>query len=86
VFEFRDDGVNALNISLDSLDTEFPRLVSVLLIFVGVGLDDDGVSDDIDFGIKDAIREVALLTGLRLRIDEDDIPVMIEVYLYYYTI
>ena len=76
MFEFRDDGVNALNISLDSLDTEFPRLVSVLLMFVGVGLDDDGVSDDIDFGIKDAIREVALLTGLRLRIDEDDIPVI----------
>jgi hypothetical protein len=86
VFEFRDDGVNALNISLDSLDTEFPRLVSVLLMFVGVGLDDDGVSDDIDFGIKDAIREVALLTGLRLRIDEDDIYRRLKVYLYYYTI
>ena len=86
MFEFRDDGVNALNISLDSLDTEFPRLVSVLLMFVGVGLDDDGVSDDIDFGIKDAIREVALLTGLRLRIDEDDIYRRLKVYLYYYTI
>jgi hypothetical protein len=73
--------------SLDSLETEFPRLVSVLLIFDGVGLDDDdGVIDDIDFGIKDAIREVALLAGLRLRIDEDDIYRRLKVYLYYYTI
>jgi hypothetical protein len=73
--------------SLDSLETEFPRLVSGLLIFVGVGLDDDdGVIDDIDFGIKDAIREVALLAGLRLRIDEDDIYRRLKVYLYYYTI
>lgn len=65
-----DDGVNALNMSLDSLDTDFPRLVSVLLIFVGFGTD-----DDIDFGMNDAIREFGLLAGLRID-EDDDIPVI----------
>lgn len=61
VFEFGDDGVNALNISLDSLDTDFPRLVSVLLIFVGFGVSgefDSEVMEDNDFGMKDDTREV----------------------------
>lgn len=64
-----DDGVNALNMSFDSLDTEFPILDSVLLILVGV-------DDDIDFGMNDAIREFILSTGLR--IDEDDIPIIVK--------
>jgi hypothetical protein len=61
VFEFGDDGVNALNISLDSLDTDFPRLVSVLLIFVGFGVSgefDSEVMEDNDFGMNDDNREV----------------------------
>ena len=64
-----DDGVNALNMSFDSLDTEFPILDSVLLILVGL-------DDDIDFGMNDAIREFILSTGLR--IDEDDIPIIVK--------
>ena len=62
VVEFGDDGVNALNISLDSLDTDFPRLVNVLLIFVGFGVsgefDSEEVMEDNDFGMKDDNREV----------------------------
>jgi hypothetical protein len=53
-----DVGVNALKMSLDSLDTDFPRFETVLLIFAGVGVNDDFDSDvavDNVFGMKDDI-------------------------------
>ena len=59
VFEF-DEGVNALNMSLDSLETVFPRFEIVLLMFVGFGVDgdfDSEVMEDIVFGMKDDNRE-----------------------------
>ena len=63
--------------SLDSLDTDFPRLESVLLIFVGVGVDDDGMDDELkydnDFGMNDAIRDDELLLSKPgLRMDDAD--------------
>jgi len=63
---FDDDGENALKISLDSLDTDFPRFEIVLVIFAGFGVSgdfDSEVMDDNDFGTKDDVL---------LRIDEDE--------------
>lgn len=61
VFEF-DDGVNALNMSLDSLEIVFPIFEIDLLIFAGFGVDGDGDDDDddddSDFGTKEDNREV----------------------------
>jgi hypothetical protein len=88
VFDDEGDVVNALNISLDSLDTEFPRLENVLLIFVGVGvvsgdLDSEFV-DDNDFGMNDETRDGELLLFKPgLRIDDDIVLYYIYNLVYY---